>query len=82
MHGSMGIFARGAQVQLPENSSENVFLCCCLFSPQLISQFYRGFPIVISKKSIISQGLRGVQHFPGRSKFFQGGQKANFYRNP
>ena len=41
------------------------------FSPQLILQFYRGCPMVISKKTIIFQGFRvgqtfsrGVQLFP------------------
>ena len=55
---------------MPENSSENVFVV--FFSPQLILQFYRGFPMVISKKTIIFQGLRGVQHFPGAAKLSQG----------
>ena len=43
-----GIFARGIQARLPENSSDNV-----CYSPQLILQFYRGCPMVISKKTII-----------------------------
>ena len=45
-----------------------------VFSPQLILQFYRGCPMVISKKTTIFKGLRGgptfcrgggVQLFPG-----------------
>ena len=28
--------------------------------------------MVISKKTILSQGLRGVQHFPGGSNFSRG----------
>ena len=43
--------------------------------------------MIISKKTIISQGIRGAQLFPGGggSNFFQGGgggPNANFYRNP
>ena len=53
------------------------FLCFFFFrfffsSPQLILQFYRGCPMVISKKTIIFRGFRGgptfsrgFQHFPG-----------------
>ena len=57
------------------------------FSSQLVSQFYRGCPMVISNQTIIFQGFRGgptffrgggVQHIPGGG----GGQNANFYRNP
>ena len=29
--------------------------------------------MVISKKTLLFQGYRGVQHFPGGSNFFQGG---------
>ena len=43
--------------------------------------FYRGCPMVISKKTIIFHGFRGGgQHLPGGSNFFQGGPNANFYR--
>ena len=46
----------------------------------LFYSFYRGCPMVISKKTIIFQG----QNLPGGvSSFFQsGGPNANFYRNP
>ena len=76
----------GVQARLPENSSEIVF-CCCLFSPQLILQFSKSFAMVISKKTIISLGLRGGPTFfrgggGAGSNFFQGGPNANFYRNP
>ena len=37
--------------------------------------------MVISKKTIIFQGLRGVQNFPGAVQLFPGGPNANFYRN-
>ena len=47
----------GVQARLQENSSENVFFVV-FFSHQLILQFYRGFPMVISKKIIVFQGLR------------------------
>ena len=55
-----GIFARGVQAQLPENSSDNVFFS---FSPQLILQFDRGVPMVISKKTFFYQGFRGGPTF-------------------
>ena len=55
-----GIFARRIQARLPENSSDNV----CL-RPQLILLFYRGCPMVISKKTIIFQGFREVPTFTG-----------------
>ena len=45
------------------------------FSPQLILQFYRGFAMVISTKTIIFQGLRGGQYFPGVVQLFPGGFK-------
>ena len=65
------------------------FVVVFFFSPQLILQFYRGCPMVISKKTITFQGFRGgptysrgggggVQLFPGG----EGGPNANFYRNP
>ena len=45
--------------QLPENSFDNVlFFCFVFFSPQLILQFFRRCPMVISKKSITLQGFR------------------------
>ena len=58
-------YCQGVQVHLPENSSDNVVFC--FFSPQLILQFYRGCPMVISKKTIIFKGFRGG------SNFFKGG---------
>ena len=78
-----GSFARGMmgiQARLPENSSDNVF---CFYSPQLVLQFYRGCPMVISKKAIIFQGFRGVPEFSrwGGGQLFPGGPNANFYRN-
>ena len=45
------------------------------FSHQLILQFYRGCPMVISKKTIIFRFQRG-------SNIFLGGPNTNFYRNP
>ena len=58
-----------------------LFLC---FSPQLILQFYRGCPMVTSKKTIIFQGFRGCPTF-SRGEGIQlcpGGPNANYYRNP
>ena len=56
-----GIFARGRG---SENSSDSFF---CSFSPQLILQFYRGCPMVISKKfsGQTFSGGGGGQLFPG-----------------
>ena len=54
-------YCQGVQVHLPENSSDNVVFC--FFSPQLILQFYRGCPMVISKKTIIFKGFRGGPTF-------------------
>ena len=53
---------------MSENSSDKVFF----FSPQLILQFYRGCPMVISKITIIFQGFRGCPTFSRGSNFFQG----------
>ena len=65
----------GVQAQLAENSSDIVFF---LFCPHHILQFYRGCPMVVSKKTIIllfSKVSEGVQLFPG-------GPNTYFYRNP
>ena len=79
-------YCQGVQVHLPENSSDNVVFC--FFSPQLILQFYRGCPMVISKKTI-SFKQRGSNFFKGggwggRATFSMGGggPMGNFYRNP
>ena len=57
-----------------------------LLSPQLILQFYRGCPMVISKKTISFQVFRGDPTFSGEGgggpTFSRGGPNANFYRNP
>ena len=86
-----GIFARGVQARLPENSSENFFFC-----PQLLL-FYSGLLMVYFKESYnftrfrgwgrqsnifhegptFSRGGRGVKLFPGG----WGGPNANS-RNP
>ena len=50
-----GIFARGAQARLPENSSDNVF---CLFCPQLL-QFYTGLSMVYFKENYNFTRFRG-----------------------
>ena len=77
-------YCQGVQVHLPENSSDNVVFG--FFSPQLILQFYRGCPMVISKKTIIFKGFRGAQLLQGERATFSmgggGGQMGNFYRNP
>ena len=71
---------------MPENSSDNVVFL--FFSPQLILQFYRGCPMVISKKTIIFKGFRGGPTFSrgGGGQLFPwrmgGGPMGNFYRNP
>ena len=56
----------GVQVNLTKKSSDNVFFF-------LSSAHFTEVKWSISKKSIIFQGFRGVQHFPGGSNFFQGG---------
>ena len=61
---------QGVQVHLPENSSDNVVFL--FFSPQLILQFYRGCPMVISKKTIIFKSFRGGPTFS------RGGGEATF----
>ena len=77
-------YCQGVQVHLPENSSDNVVFL--FFSPQLILQFYRGCPMVISKKTIIFKGFRGGPTFSreGGATFSMegGGPIGNFYRNP
>ena len=64
-----------------KKNSDNIF-----FSPQLILILQKSVKWSISKKSVIFQGSRGVQHFPGGSNFFQGGgggvQLLILYRNP
>ena len=68
-----GIFARGVQAKLLENSSENVFF---LFCPQLLL-FYSGLLMVYFKENYSLTRFRGgggVQHFPGGPSLFQGGQ--------
>ena len=59
-----------------QKTALKAFFVVVFFSPQLILQFYRGFPMVISKKTVIFQGLRWgstisrevVQLFPGGSE--------------
>ena len=66
-----GIFARGVQARLPENSSDSV----CFFCPQLLL-FYSDLLMVYFKESYnFSEVEKGVQHFPGGPNFFQGGVK-------
>ena len=73
LRGSRG-YCQGVQVHLPENSSDNLFFVC-FFSPQLILQFYRGCPMVISKKTTNFKGFRGGPTFSrgGGGNFFQVG---------
>ena len=77
-------YCQGVQVHLPENSSDNVVFL--FFSPQLILQFYRGCPMVISKKTIILKVSEGSNFFKGGGQLFpwrgRGGPMGNFYRNP
>ena len=50
----------------------------CFLDLNLFYSFYRGCPMVISKKTIFFHGFRG-----GVKLFSRGGvQNANFYRNP
>ena len=67
-------FCQGVQVRLP---------ALTFFNPQLILQFYRGCPMVISKKTIIFPDLRvGPTFSKGGPTFSRGGgPNANFYRN-
>ena len=74
MHGSRNFCqgGGGVQVQLPEISSDNVFIYLLFL---VINLFYRGCPMVISKKTIIFQGFRGGKHFPEGVQLFPGGSK-------
>ena len=67
-----GIFARGVQVRLPENSSDNVLF---LFCPQLLL-FYSGLLMVYFKESYNFTRFRGLGRvsniFQEGSNFFQG----------
>ena len=47
----------GVLARLLDNSSDNVFFLFIYSSTYL--KFYRGYPMVISKKTIIFQGFRG-----------------------
>ena len=67
----------GVQARLSENSSE-VFSSFFLILNFNILQFYRGYPMVISKKTILFQGFRGSPTFSREV----GGANAYFYRNP
>ena len=84
-----GIFARGVQARLPENSFDKVFF---LFRPQLLL-FYSGLLMVYFKENYNFTGLAGggggptfskrAQPFPGKSNFSQGGGGPNaISRNP
>ena len=78
-----GIFARGLQARLPENSSDNVFF----FFPQLLL-FYRGLLMVYFKENYNFTRFRGGgggggQHFLEGPNLFQGGGGPNANsRNP
>ena len=66
IHGRIQEFSSvGVQVHLKEKNSDKVFLSSTYL--QRVQRF-------ISKKTILFQGARGVQPFPGDgSNFFQGG---------
>ena len=57
----LGIFAGGGGGSRPD--CQKTALTTFFSSPQLILQFYRGCPMVISKKTIIFQGFRGGPTF-------------------
>ena len=83
-----GLFARGGGQGLAAIKTALTFFFVVVvlvsFSPQLILQFNTGLSMVCFKENtIMLQGFRGVQHFPGMVTFFRGGggQKTNFYRN-
>ena len=68
-----GIFTRGVQARLPENSSDNVvfYQSSTIYSSIVVNQWF------ISKETLIFLGFRGVQHFPrgeGGSNIFKGVQ--------
>ena len=67
-----GIFAGGGGVlsRLLENSSDNIFFLFFYSSTYL--KFYRGYPMVISKKTIIFQGFRVGGGGGGGSNIFRG----------
>ena len=83
-----GIFARGVQARLPENSSDNVFF---LFCPQLLL-FYSGLLMVYFKENYNFSRFRGGggggifqedPTFSRGSNFFHGGGGPNANsRNP
>ena len=73
-----GIFARGGQARMPENSSDNFFFSFLSSTFTVLQWLINGF--FFSKKTIILQGFVGggcptfsrrAQPFPGRSNFFQ-----------
>ena len=71
-----GVFARGSRPDCQKTALTLLFLFFVLFSPQLILLFYRGGPMVISKKTLIFQGLRGSPKFSrggGGVQLFPGG---------
>ena len=73
MPGSRNFCRRGGGSRL--DCQKTVLTCFLVLN--LFYSFYRGCPMVISKKTIIFHGFRGGggQHLPG-------GPNANFYRNP
>ena len=87
-----GIFARGGQARMPENSSDNFFFLFLSSTFTVLQWLINRGGGGVSKKTIILQGFVGggcptfsrrAQPFPGRSNFFQGmgGPNANS-RNP
>ena len=62
-----GIFIRGGPGQSDKKKSSDVFFFFFFFFFLVLSLFHRSKKVKwsISKKSIIFEGSRGVQHFPG-----------------
>ena len=52
---------------------QKTVLTCVFLDLNLFYSFYRGCPMVISKKTIFFHGFRGGQHLPGGVKLFPGG---------
>ena len=85
MRGSRNFCQGGGGFSRPD--CQKPVLTCVFLDLTLFHSFYRGCPMVISKKTIIFHGFRGgggnicqeVQLFPGGGG---GGPNANFYRNP
>ena len=79
-------YCQGVQVDLPENTSDNVVFCFLVLS--LFYSFTEGVQWLFQRKLLFLKVSEGVQLFQGGGggggNFFHGGggPMGNFYRNP